>query len=752
MLRAFLPLLPCLLSALPAQAIRNPDFERGRAGRAPAGWYLATPGYAAELTGENPKRGDLCVRLESRGRGNAPFGNLLQSVDPGPYRGKVVRLRAAVRVDPAGAGDRAQLWMRVDRESGKAGFFDNMGDRPIRRGEWAYYDILGRVDQDAARIVLGLMLIRHGKAWLDDVSFEIVEGAAAGKAEGPRRLSRRGLDNVVAFARLLGYVRYFHPSSEAVDVDWERFAIRGVRSVEPAASARALARKLEELFRPLAPTVRVAATGTKIALPAELEPKNATRLRLYAWTHHGVGMGGARSIYRSERRQVARRNRAKMPKPSEPLRADLAGGVSCLVPLALYGDSKGTLPHVRLAEAEAEKAREAEKAPKLPLSGDDRATRLAAVALGWNVFQHFYPYFDAVGTDWDRVLQETLVSAAEDEDERGFLDTLRRMVAQLHDGHGNVSHRSDRPFATLPLAWDWIELQLVLTRVDEKAAERHGLSRGDVVLKIDGTLAADALARMERTISGATPQFRRWVALNGLLRGDEDEVELELRTARGKKKVRLRRRRGRPPAEPRPPKVHEVRPGIMYLDVGRIDDEDFRKALPELGKAKGIVFDFRGYPRRLSSHKFFPHLIRDKVTSAQWHVPLVTRPDREGMSFEQSSWSIRPRAPYLRAKRAFITDGRAISYAETCMGIVEHYKLGAIVGGPTAGTNGNVNPFTLPGGYGVSWTGMRVLKHDGSQHHGIGILPTVPVERTIVGVREGRDEFLEKAIEIVSER
>jgi C-terminal processing protease CtpA/Prc len=45
---------------------------------------------------------------------------------------------------------------------------------------------------------------------------------------------------------------------------------------------------------------------------------------------------------------------------------------------------------------------------------------------------------------------------------------------------------------------------------------------------------------------------------------------------------------------------------------------------------------------------------------------------------------------------------------------------------------------------------MRVLKHDGSRHHGVGILPTVPVERTRAAVAAGRDELLEKAIEVVT--
>jgi C-terminal processing protease CtpA/Prc len=83
------------------------------------------------------------------------------------------------------------------------------------------------------------------------------------------------------------------------------------------------------------------------------------------------------------------------------------------------------------------------------------------------------------------------------------------------------------------------------------------------------------------------------------------------------------------------------------------------------------------------------------------------------------------------------------------MGFIEGYRLAEIVGQPTAGTNGNVNPFALPGGFRISWTGMKVVKHDGSQHHLIGIQPTVPAERTIQGVREGRDEFLEQALEII---
>ena len=45
---------------------------------------------------------------------------------------------------------------------------------------------------------------------------------------------------------------------------------------------------------------------------------------------------------------------------------------------------------------------------------------------------------------------------------------------------------------------------------------------------------------------------------------------------------------------------------------------------------------------------------------------------------------------------------------------------------------------------------MKVLKHDGSRLHGIGFLPDVEVRPTIKGIIDGRDEVLEKAIELAS--
>jgi C-terminal processing protease CtpA/Prc len=749
-MRCLFVLLLFTCTAIAQSAPANLGFEAGEAGALPEGWKAASPrgganpGYTAKLTRDQAKQGTYCAELASEA-GASGFGNLMQSFEATAYRGKRVRFRAAARTDGQTSGP-GQLWLRVDRQGGEVGFFDNMSDRPVRDQEWKYYEITGDIDPDAERINIGVILIGTGKVWIDDASFQVLGDTPRLPQEPARPLTARGLQNELAFARLYGLVRYFHPSDQAAHVDWDSFVVRGVHEVEAAKDDSELARKLTGLFAPIAPTLRVLHAGEKYTVPVELQPKNAADLKITFWRHHGVGIS-ERSIYHSERAQESAANvdGKAIPSPSSPWQAEL-GGVKAWIPMALFVDAQGPLPHP------ARSAPDAAKDNKPLFSGDDRAVRLADVIIAWNVFEHFYPYFDVAKTDWSAVLPRSLEAAATDKDAIAFRDTLSRLVAELHDGHGGV-YKSP-PTATLPLQWDWIEGKLVITAVGSSAESQ--LACGDAISKIDGRPAAEALAAKEQLVSGATPQWIRWNALRVLnlgAKGQTVNLTVEPFADPGKtKEVALKYELSTIPVqEARPAKIAEVEKGIFYIDIGRINNDDFDAALPQLEKARGIVFDFRGYPGQLRP-SFLTHLYDHNLASAQWHTPLVLWPDHQQMKFERGGeWDLAPTAPLLSAKKAFITDGRAISYAESCMGIIEAYKLGAIVGGPTAGTNGNVNPFTLPGGYMVSWTGMKVLKQDGSRHHGVGILPTVPVSRTRAGVAAGHDEFLDRAVVAVKE-
>jgi hypothetical protein len=104
-------------------------------------------------------------------------------------------------------------------------------------------------------------------------------------------------------------------------------------------------------------------------------------------------------------------------------------------------------------------------------SGNDRGTRLANAILFWNVAQHFYPYFDVIGADWPAQLPIALRRAATDRDGASFEMTLRRMVAQLHDGHGSVNSPYGDP-RPMPLAWEFVEGRLVVLRAAQRLGRR----------------------------------------------------------------------------------------------------------------------------------------------------------------------------------------------------------------------------------------------------------------------------------------
>jgi C-terminal processing protease CtpA/Prc len=547
--------------------------------------------------------------------------------------------------------------------------------------------------------------------------------------------------NLVALSRLFGYVRYFHPSDQATsaDVNWSRVASGGVAAVADAATPAELAERLQSYFRPLAPTLQVfALVAEPPSLPADLSPPpGADDLQVVMWEHFGVA-GESPTIYESKRqRQAAPGGEipAGFHDPGQPYYAELGAGVAARIPLALFVDSGGTLPPSQEPPSD--------RGMRLPAS----ARYPAGVIVAWNVFQHFYPYFDVVETEWDRVLVDRLTAALAAKNDADYEEVLWALLAELDDGHGYVL-AEDPYFA--PFVLDWIEGQLVVVYVSGEAAGQ--MQPGNVVLTIDGRPAAELLLATMSRVPAATEQVRWRIALRRLLSGPRSsQISLEIETVTGERRELSLRRTGqyldmeKIHLEP----ITELEPGIFYVDFTRINDQEFEAALPALTTATGLLFDMRGYPSRVTLEPL-RHLIATPVDSQQHLVPVTIWPDRKNVQFHDADWTLTPKEPFLAARKVFLINGRAMSYAETWLGIVDYYGVAeALVGEGTAGTNGNRNVFTVPGNRFIYWTGMKVLRQDGTQFHGIGVQPTHPVGRTRQGVVEGRDEQVEAALELL---
>ena len=72
-----------------------------------------------------------------------------------------------------------------------------------------------------------------------------------------------------------------------------------------------------------------------------------------------------------------------------------------------------------------------------------------------------------------------------------------------------------------------------------------------------------------------------------------------------------------------------------------------------------------------------------------------------------------------------------------------------ILGSQTSGADGRVSDIFLPGGIKTWISGFGVYYPDGGQTQRVGIVPDIEVKPTVKGFVEGRDELLEKAIEVV---
>lgn len=612
------------------------------------------------------------------------------------------------------------------------------------------------------------------------MSAEPPEAPEAGPAEvapdhgKERPLDAQGRRNLEALAWAWGAVRFFHPDARIDAADVPDLLIAAVDVVEPAATSAELVTALRRVFGPVAPAVQIWEAADQVAPQPALNLDMDPSRHVVFWRHLGLGTKpemrrlGATPIYSSSRLVVPREDIDQFAARRKPWEQELAStGVMIRVPLVLPCGPKGgiELP----AQGAVLRPERPNASRQWRTSGRDRSTRLAAVIAGWSAMNCFYPYFDVVPTDWKAALGPSLIAAAEASDARAMVGVLTRLNAQLHDGHGAVMHEALGQPRMLPVPLLWLsDGTVVLGR-----GTISGTKAGDEVIAINGQAIAEVqrtftLMSAHATATSVRSQFASPFRLGRAMQWPR-ETTMRVRSAAMPGEAGEGRDVSVTLSDQAAPMFgymdpipdgREVAPGLRYYQLSDMRLPPFNKALPDMAKSPGLVFDLRGYPSD-AAYTLLGHLTDKSIQSARWRVPQPTRPHEVKSTdmFDSQRWLITPLLPRLGGELAgghkqqvfFLTGGGAISYAESIMGIVEYYKLGTIIGEDTAGTNGNINTLNLPGGFRWTFTGMRVEKHDRARHHGIGIRPNVQVSVTQSDVQAGRDPVLQRAIELYQE-
>lgn len=429
------------------------------------------------------------------------------------------------------------------------------------------------------------------------------------------------------------------------------------------------------------------------------------------------------------------------PRFGEYIEESIGCHLTCIIPLALYESNGHTYPSTDRNLLDGLKANISNVS-----CVHDHYSDLASIIIVWNVFQHFHPYLDVIKTNWEKALPQTLAEIYKNQDKNNFVDILSKMVAKAEDGHGYVSGKN---MFHLPIRTEFIENQIIIT-----ASNDTDFNKGDIIKKVDGVPAKRVLLNLEKTVSGS-PQLKRYRALNIFgskfskeyttitVERDGKIVKIDTRTKNASKSLFFNEITD---FKYKDKDILEIEPGIIYLNLANFSDARFDSCIERLANAKCVIYDFRMGGRGIS--ELIPHLIKTPVNSTWWNIPQTIYPNHRDVTYYKTNWSIEPKSPLFKSESIILTAPCVVSGGETYMDIIDNYGLAVTVGETTAGCNGNVNIIKLPCDYEVMWTGMKVMKHDGSQLYLTGFQPDYPVSKTIEGVLSGTDEELEKALEI----
>jgi C-terminal processing protease CtpA/Prc len=241
---------------------------------------------------------------------------------------------------------------------------------------------------------------------------------------------------------------------------------------------------------------------------------------------------------------------------------------------------------------------------------------------------------------------------------------------------------------------------------------------------------------------------RRYRLLNRALAGPEgSQVALGVRDGSGQlKQVRITRslQSLQKPSKSEPWRV--LSDNIGYVDLTRLQRADVAPMFEKLKNTKALVFDMRGYPNG-TAWLIAPYLnTRGARHAAVFERNLVSGEDLSGR-FKFFQELPKDDVPLYRGRTVMLIDERAISQSEHSGLFFEAANGTTFIGSPSAGANGDITDVVLPGGLSVVFTGHDVRHADGRQLQRVGLKPQVYVRPTLEGLRTGRDEVLERAVD-----
>ena len=736
MLRPLLAFFVSLTLAAQAQKTnpaKSPDhsalaaalgFELQPVGDMPGGWGGGPPGtiFADDKVIHG---GHWSARIERRSDSPSNFSSITSSI-PIDFSGATIELRGFLRTE--GVSDFVGLWMREDGEApGLA--FDNMQARQLKgTADWKEYSITLPVNPEAKQLYFGVLLSGTGKAWADDLQL-LVDGKPVWDA--PKRpetvvdrdhefdggsgikvndLTKVQIDNLVTLGKVWGFLKYYHPKVTSGERHWDYDLFRILPKILAAkdhAAANAVLQQWIESLGPVAPCNPCAKLNEKgVYYKPDLD-----------WLANTVTLGADLS----QTLQRIRDNRL----PDRQFYVSKVAGI---------GNPRfdHELGYTNL---------------KLPDSG----FQLLALYRFWNIIEYWSPYRDLVAKDWTAVLAEFIPRIAESKNAASYRQEMLVLIAKARDGHANLWSSLDaRPpvgKCQLPVSVRFVENVPVVAGLSSDG--KTELKVGDVITEFDGVPVATLIEKWRPYYADSNDSARMRDIGRSMARGECGEATISIRREKQLLKLKITRV---PLASPDSSGLTHDLPGptfrllskdVAYLKLSSVKSEDAASYLQQAAGTKGLVIDIRNYPSSFMVFALGTLLVDHETPFARFTEGDLSNP---GAFHWGATELLKPEQPHYSGKVVILVDETSMSQAEYTAMAFRSARAAMVVGGTTAGADGNVSPFTLPGGLHTMISGIGVFYPDKRPTQQIGIVPDIKVRPTIGGIRVGRDEVLEEAL------
>jgi hypothetical protein len=373
----------------------------------------------------------------------------------------------------------------------------------------------------------------------------------------------------------------------------------------------------------------------------------------------------------------------------------------------------------------------------------------------WNMIEYFFPYKHLIDKKWDDVFIEQIPKFVAAKDELSYKLTLLELIGEVQDTHAKI--RQDPALEEfhgkrfVPVELSFIEEKPVVVGIPDIFSENSELRVGDVILSIDGTEAESLIEQKIKYCPASNYPAQLRDAARRLLRTDKDYLSLTIENAEG---MTAKKAKTEPFFElnifQRPVPSHQhLEDAIGYIYPGALKSRsEIASIMKSFLKKKGIIIDLRCYPSQFIVYDLGKYLMPEpteffRVSEGEIENPGLFRFGASGKVGKKNK-------KFYRGKVAVLINELTLSQAEFTTMALRVAPNVTVIGSTTAGADGNISFITLPGNVHTSISGIGIYYPDGTETQRVGIIPDLFLKPTIEGIRGGRDELLEKAIEIIN--